>query len=111
MPVIERSGLFVTDVEVLRLHYAETLRLWRERFLARRDEAVAIAGERFARMWELYLAGAEASFRYGGNWRYSDPIGQRRRAPAPDPRLHRGSRAASRRPGTGRRPSDSHGGE
>ncbi len=66
VPVIERSGLFVTDVEVLRLHYAETLRLWRERFLARRDEAVAIAGERFARMWELYLAGAEASFRYGG---------------------------------------------
>ncbi len=61
---IEPSGLIVTDIEVLRLHYAETLRLWRQRFLARRDEAVAISGERFARMWEAYLAGSEAAFRY-----------------------------------------------
>ncbi len=61
---IEPSGLVVTDIEVLRLHYAETLRLWRERFLGRRDEAVAISGERFARMWEAYLAGSEAAFRY-----------------------------------------------
>jgi cyclopropane-fatty-acyl-phospholipid synthase len=64
MAAIERSGLMVCDVEVLRLHYAETLRAWRERFLARRDEAVAIAGEEFTRMWEFYLAGCEASFRY-----------------------------------------------
>lgn len=61
---VERAGLIVTDVEVLRLHYAETLRHWRIRFLARREEAVAIAGEEFTRMWEAYLAGSEAAFRY-----------------------------------------------
>ena len=63
-PVIERCGLIVSDIEVLRLHYAKTLRAWRERFLARRAEAVAIAGEEFARMWEFYLAGCEGAFRY-----------------------------------------------
>jgi cyclopropane-fatty-acyl-phospholipid synthase len=64
LPSIERSGLMVADVEVLRLHYALTLRSWRERFLARREEAVRIQGERFCRMWEFYLAGSEAAFRY-----------------------------------------------
>ncbi len=66
MTAIEKSGLIVTDIEVLRLHYAETLKAWRHRFLARRDEAVAIAGEGFARMWEFYLAGSEAAFRFQG---------------------------------------------
>ncbi|SEF55666.1 SAM-dependent methyltransferase [Bosea lathyri] len=61
---IEREGLVITDVEVLRLHYAETLKAWRERFLARRSEAVAMYDERFARMWEFYLAASEASFRH-----------------------------------------------
>lgn len=61
---IEKEGLVVTDVEVLRLHYAETLRHWRERFLARRAEVVAMYDERFARMWEFYLAASEASFRH-----------------------------------------------
>jgi cyclopropane-fatty-acyl-phospholipid synthase len=61
---IEREGLVITDVEVLRLHYAETLKAWRERFLARRAEAVAMYDERFARMWEFYLAASEASFRH-----------------------------------------------
>jgi cyclopropane-fatty-acyl-phospholipid synthase len=64
MPAIERSGLIVTDIEILRLHYAMTLRHWRERFLARWDEAKALQGERFCRMWEFYLAGSEAAFRY-----------------------------------------------
>jgi len=63
-PAIERSGLVITDIEVLRLHYARTLRLWRERFLARRSEAVALYDERFARMWEYYLSMAETAFRY-----------------------------------------------
>jgi cyclopropane-fatty-acyl-phospholipid synthase len=61
---VEREGLVITDVEVLRLHYAETLKAWRERFLARRAEAVAMYDERFARMWEFYLAASEASFRH-----------------------------------------------
>lgn len=63
---IEREGLIITDVEVLRLHYAETLKAWRERFLARRKEAVDMYDERFARMWEFYLAASEASFRHDG---------------------------------------------
>jgi cyclopropane-fatty-acyl-phospholipid synthase len=62
MPAIERSGLFVTDIEILRLHYARTLRAWRERFAARRAEVKARRGERFCRMWELYLTGSEVAF-------------------------------------------------
>ncbi|MYZ48420.1 SAM-dependent methyltransferase [Propylenella binzhouense] len=65
LPIIERSGLIVTDIEILRLHYAETLKAWRQRFMARRDEAAAIYDERFCRMWEFYLAGSEAAFRSG----------------------------------------------
>ncbi len=65
LPVIERAGLLVTDVEVLRLHYAHTLRHWRERVMAARDQVLEIADERFLRMWELYLSGSEAAFRHG----------------------------------------------
>jgi cyclopropane-fatty-acyl-phospholipid synthase len=64
LPHIERAGLVVNDIEILRLHYAETLRAWRERFLANRERARAIYDERFCRMWEFYLAGSEASFRW-----------------------------------------------
>lgn len=64
LPYIEKSGLMVTDVEILRLHYAETLKHWRERFLAKRAKVVEIYDERFARMWEFYLAGSEAAFRW-----------------------------------------------
>jgi cyclopropane-fatty-acyl-phospholipid synthase len=63
IPVIERAGLLVCDIEILRLHYAETLKAWRERFMARRKEAVLLYDERFARMWEFYLASSEMSFR------------------------------------------------
>src|SRR5712672_3574946 len=63
MPAIERAGLLVCDIEILRLHYAETLKTWRERFMARREEAIRLYDERFARMWEFYLAGSEMSFR------------------------------------------------
>ncbi|MGD0864276.1 MAG: cyclopropane-fatty-acyl-phospholipid synthase family protein [Rhizomicrobium sp.] len=66
LPAIERAGLIVTDVEVLRLHYAETLKEWRRRFKARWDEAAAIYDERFCRMWEFFLAGEEMAFRYDG---------------------------------------------
>jgi cyclopropane-fatty-acyl-phospholipid synthase len=66
LPAVERAGLIVADVEILRLHYAETLKAWREAFLARREEAVALKGEAFARMWEFYLAGSEAGFRHQG---------------------------------------------
>ena len=63
MPAIERAGLLVCDIEILRLHYAETLKAWRERFMARRQEAVQLYDERFARMWEFYFACSEMSFR------------------------------------------------
>jgi cyclopropane-fatty-acyl-phospholipid synthase len=61
---VEDSGLIVTDIEVLRLHYAETLKAWRANFLARRDEAVRLFDERFCRMWDYYLAMSEAAFRF-----------------------------------------------
>lgn len=61
---IEGSGLYVTDVEMLRLHYAETLKEWRARFCRNWAKAAALYDERFCRMWEFYLASAEMSFRY-----------------------------------------------
>jgi cyclopropane-fatty-acyl-phospholipid synthase len=64
LPVIERLGLIVSDIEILRLHYADTLKSWRERFMASRARAAEIKGEAFCRMWEFYLAGSEAAFRY-----------------------------------------------
>ncbi|HYK78358.1 MAG TPA: cyclopropane-fatty-acyl-phospholipid synthase family protein [Micropepsaceae bacterium] len=64
MAAIERSGLYVTDVEILRLHYAETLKEWRTRFLKNWAKAAALYDERFCRMWEFYLAAAEMTFRY-----------------------------------------------
>jgi cyclopropane-fatty-acyl-phospholipid synthase len=66
LPAIERENLIVTDIEILRLHYAETLRHWRTRFLAHWEEAKTLYDERFCRMWEFYLAGSEAAFRYSG---------------------------------------------
>ena len=63
MPAIERAGLLVTDIEILRLHYAETLKAWRDRFLAHRDEVARLYDARFVRMWEFYLACSEAAFR------------------------------------------------
>ncbi|MBL8666119.1 MAG: class I SAM-dependent methyltransferase, partial [Rhodospirillales bacterium] len=63
-PAIERARLWITDIEVLRLHYAQTLRHWRQRFLANRERAVHLYDERFCRMWEFYLAGSEVAFRW-----------------------------------------------
>jgi len=61
---VQDAGLWVTDLEILRLHYAETLRAWRERFEANRAKVRALYDERFCRMWEFYLVGCELSFRY-----------------------------------------------
>ena len=63
MPAIERAGLLVTDIEMLRLHYAETAKAWRDRFLAHRDAAEKLYDRRFVRMWEFYLAASEMAFR------------------------------------------------
>ncbi len=63
-PAIEGSGLLIADIEVLRLHYAETLAAWRKNFESAWDKAAAIMPERFCRMWDYYLAGCEVGFRY-----------------------------------------------
>lgn len=66
LPAVEKAGLIVTDVETLRLHYAMTLADWRRRFTANWEAAKTLYDERFCRMWEFYLAGAEMGFRYQG---------------------------------------------
>jgi len=67
LPCVERAGLIVADLEILRLHYAETLRCWRERFAAQRETIAALHDERFCRMWEFYLSASELAFRYRGH--------------------------------------------
>lgn len=64
-PCVENTGMSLSDLEVWRLHYARTLASWNERFQANRDEFRERLGERFCRMWEFYLLGCEAIFRYG----------------------------------------------
>jgi cyclopropane-fatty-acyl-phospholipid synthase len=64
VPAAESSGLLIRDTEILALHYAETTRAWRERFLANRERVLELYDERFIRMWEFYLAGSEAAFRF-----------------------------------------------
>jgi cyclopropane-fatty-acyl-phospholipid synthase len=67
LPVVERTGLWVTDIEILRLHYAETLKHWRMNFETHRAEIAKLYDERFCRMWEFYLIGSELSFRHDYN--------------------------------------------
>ena len=66
LAAVERAGLLATDIEVLRRHYAETLKAWRARFLAHREQVERLYDQRFVRMWEFYLAASEMSFRYSG---------------------------------------------
>jgi cyclopropane-fatty-acyl-phospholipid synthase len=63
----EEEGLWVADMEVLRLHYYHTIRHWRQRFAANRDKARAVYDERFCRMWEFYLSAVELGFLHGSN--------------------------------------------
>jgi cyclopropane-fatty-acyl-phospholipid synthase len=67
LPPVEKSGLMPTDIEILRLHYAETLRHWRRRFAANRDAIAALYDDRFCRMFEFYLAASEITFRRCGH--------------------------------------------
>jgi cyclopropane-fatty-acyl-phospholipid synthase len=77
LAAVERAGLIVTDIEILRLHYAETLRCWRERFEAARREIAEIYDERFCRMWEFYLAISEMAFRHRGHMVFQLQLGKR----------------------------------
>ena len=74
---VEKAGLFITDVEILRMHYAETLKAWRERFMARREEAKTLYDERFCRMWEFYLSISELTFRIEGECVFQVQIAKR----------------------------------
>ena len=64
VPLIEQARLWITDIEILRLHYAETIGHWRRRFAANRPAIAALYDERFCRMFEFYLAACEATFRH-----------------------------------------------
>ncbi|MFM9863806.1 MAG: class I SAM-dependent methyltransferase [Micropepsaceae bacterium] len=77
LPAVERAGLIVTDIEILRLHYARTLSEWRRRFVANWDRAKRLYDERFCRMWEFYLAGAEMAFRYQGQMVFQMQLAKR----------------------------------
>jgi cyclopropane-fatty-acyl-phospholipid synthase len=97
LPAIERARLWVTDVEVLRLHYAETLRHWRRRFLSSWRQVAELYDERFCRMWEFYLAQAEAGFRRGGFMVFQVQLGKRIDAvPLTRDYLYEGHREAAR---------------
>lgn len=80
LSAIEKSGLWVTDIEILRVHYARTLAAWRQRFEANRALVVERLGERFCRMWEFYLAISEASFRFGDHFVFQIQIAKQRDA-------------------------------
>ncbi len=62
---IENSGLIISDMEVLRMHYAHTLRHWKERFLSKKEDVLGMFDEKFYRMWEFYLASCEMAFKWG----------------------------------------------
>ncbi|MFZ5718501.1 MAG: class I SAM-dependent methyltransferase [Pseudomonadota bacterium] len=77
MPAVERAGLLVTDVEILRLHYADTLKHWRARFAAHRDEIAKLYDERFCRMWEFYLGISEQTFRHRAHFVFQLQLAKR----------------------------------
>lgn len=93
MPAVEKAGLLVSDIEILPMHYAQTLRHWRERFLARRQEAVALYDERFVRMWEFYLAASEMAFTHESFFIFQMQITKKRMA-VPDNRDYVAEREA-----------------
>ncbi len=75
---LERTGTWVADCEILRLHYYWTIKAWRENFAAVREQAVAMYDERFARMWEFYLISVELGFLHGSNMIYQILISEKR---------------------------------
>ena len=99
MPAIEKAGLTVLDVEILRLHYAETLKAWRARFLAHADRAREMYDETFVRMWDFYLAASEVSFRYGEHVVFQIQLGHSQTAaPLTRDYLYAGGEVAAARP-------------
>ena len=62
---IEKSGLILSDLEIIRMHYSHTLRHWKENFIKNKDKALKMFDEKFVRMWEFYLTSCETTFRWG----------------------------------------------
>ena len=79
-PVIEAVGLYPTDIEIWRLHYAETLLHWRRRFEANIDKVRALYDDRFCRMWRYYLAASEMAFRHNGQCVFQFQLARNQRA-------------------------------
>ena len=77
LPAVEKNLMFVTDIEVLRLHYAQTIAHWRARFAGNRDAIASLYDERFCRMFEFYLSGCEATFRHGGHFVWQMQLARR----------------------------------
>jgi cyclopropane-fatty-acyl-phospholipid synthase len=77
MSAVEKEALWPCDIEVLRLHYAETLRHWHDRFMANAERARAIYDDRFVRMWRFYLVSSEQSFRHGRMCVFQLQLGRR----------------------------------
>jgi cyclopropane-fatty-acyl-phospholipid synthase len=96
LPHIEKAGLLVSDMEILPMHYALTLRHWRERFLARKAEVLALYDERFFRMWEFYLAGSEMAFTHENFFIFQVQLKKKRDA-VPHHRDYIGKREAALR--------------
>ena len=80
VPIIEKVGLYITDIEILRLHYASTLRAWRRNFNVNRQKVKELYDEKFCRMWDFYLAGCENAFRYGGQLNFQIQIAKKQDA-------------------------------
>ncbi len=78
VPAVERAWLWITDIEVLRLHYALTIAHWYERCVAKKAEIIALYDERFYRMWLFYLAAAESAFRNDGHMNVQIQLTKRR---------------------------------
>ena len=98
VPAIEKAGLFTTDIEILRLHYAETLRHWRRRFAANRDAIAALYDERFCRMFEFYLSASELTFRREGQMVFQIQMARDQTAvPLTRDYIHEGERTAAKR--------------
>lgn len=77
LPAVEKNLLHVTDIEVLRMHYAQTIAHWRARFAGNRDAIASLYDERFCRMFEFYLAGCELTFRHGGHFVWQMQLSRR----------------------------------
>jgi len=78
--IVERNSLWVTDLEILRLHYAQTLAHWIQRFEANRDKIEAMYDAKFCRMWEFYLISAEMMFRTGSQLVFHMQLARKRDA-------------------------------